>query len=728
MNNKVELLAPAGNMESLIAAVQGGCDAVFLGLKSFSARAFAGNFSHEEFEQAVRYCHIRNVKVYVTINTMLFEYEIENAKKEVDFLYSHDCDALLIQDLGLFHYVRTCYPDFAVHCSTQMHIHNVAGVKYMQSLGAERIVLARETPIEVIREACATGAEIEVFAYGAICISYSGQCLMSAAMKNRSANRGMCAQCCRLRYYPEKGKHFKEGDYILSAKDLSTIERLGELLDAGVASLKIEGRMKRPGYVYLVTKVFREAIDAYYEGKEYHLTAEHEKELSLMFNRGFSEGHLFHATAEERMSQYRPNHRGVKTGSVLDFRNGKVKVRLTAPLHQHDGLRILNSPEDTGLTAVKIEKNGKLVNSADAGDIVILDCHEKPYPKKGQPLYKTSDFVLISRIDEEIKTAGRKAPVTVEYEAFPGAPFVVIVSDERGNKSSAVSEQECQTARKAPLTHEKISASLAKCGDYPYEITEIKGNSGYVFLPVSVINETRRKAFEQLDEMRAVLHQRQGKKPYVFSLSKPSEPGFRLIVQDEMNRDFTAEGCRTFPYGEDDGCVLPVVEENENIRKERKNCILSQAGQLNDLNENCLAGMTLNIANSYAAAFALSVPGIHGVLFSSEIGNDMIRITLDAFKNRYGFEPCTYKLVYGKRTLMYIKNGFLSEQSLNFMYDMHGNRYDLEYNSGVALVKEPEAFKDDNPYCYGSVLLFDESTLQPKQIMEDYYEKIYRRI
>ena len=165
---KVELLAPAGNMDALKAAAAGGADAIYLGLRSFSARAFAGNFSHEEFQEAIRYCHIRNIRIYVTINTMLFETEIENAKKEVDFLYNNDCDGILVQDLGLFHYIRTCYPDFDVHCSTQMHIHNLAGVDYMRDHGAKRVVLARETPIEIIREACKRNIEIEVFVYGAI--------------------------------------------------------------------------------------------------------------------------------------------------------------------------------------------------------------------------------------------------------------------------------------------------------------------------------------------------------------------------------------------------------------------------------------------------------------------------------------------------------------------------------------------------------------------------------
>ncbi|MBR2830657.1 MAG: U32 family peptidase, partial [Solobacterium sp.] len=299
MQKKIELLAPAGNMEALKAAVAAGCDAVYLGGTGFSARAFAGNFDHEEMVQAITYCHIHGVKVYVTMNTLLFEQELAAAMKEVAFLYEHDVDALLIQDLGLFHWIREVYPDLELHCSTQMHIHNAAGVRFMKEMGAARAVIARETPLEVIKDCIREGIDIEVFAYGAICISYSGQCLMSQAVKNRSGNRGMCAQLCRLRYQWSDGRQAtrdEAGEYLLSPKDLNVIDRVPELIEAGVSSLKIEGRMKRPEYVWLVVRTFREAIDACYRGETYKPSRQRLKDLMLMFNRGFSQGHLFHAS------------------------------------------------------------------------------------------------------------------------------------------------------------------------------------------------------------------------------------------------------------------------------------------------------------------------------------------------------------------------------------------------------------------------------------------------
>lgn len=720
---KPELLAPAGSMDSLKAAVAAGCDAVYLGMTNFSARAFAGNFDREQLQEAVRYCHTRNVKVYVTMNTMLYETEIENAVKDVGFLYHADVDALLIQDFGLFDYVRTCYPDFDVHCSTQMHIHNLAGVKFMQSQGAARVVMARETPIELIEEAVKTGMEIEVFAYGAICISYSGQCLMSASLKNRSANRGMCAQCCRLKYFHEDGTPFEEGEYLLSPKDLNVIDRLPELMKAGVSSLKVEGRMKRPEYVYLVIKTFREAIDAFAEGRDYKVSFKRQKELLLMFNRGFSHGHLFHDGTEERMSWYRPNHMGITIGTVVRYEKGRVLVKLTDTLNQNDGLRIINEPTDTGLTAVKIEKDGRLVSSASAGDTVWLECKSKPVPKKGQKLHKTSDKKLIDFIDSEIAQE-RTSPVSMHYEAYAGKPFTVTVRDERDNTVSASSDFIVEPARSAPLSAEKIISSLSKTGGLPYEAVTVEGKAGDIFMPVSVMNETRRQALEKLNELRSVLHPlRTEAKPYHCELEKRTGWNEQvLLITNEKDPEGWNESEYTLTYAADP--VQPL--QNEAVRQ--KHMILSQAGDFGMDNEDCLAGMTLNIANSYAAAYALKQKGVSGVIFSSEMNNEQIRSTLEAFEKRYGFAPYTARLVYGRRTLMYIKDGFLKNRNENTIADFHGNIFKLAYNSGKVEIKEPHPYVSDNPYCMASAVLIDGKPDEYKEITEEAYEEFHERI
>lgn len=720
---KVELLAPAGNMESLKAAVYGGADAVYLGLKTFSARAFAGNFSHEEFQEAIALCHDCDVKIYVTINTMLYETEIEKAKEEVDFLYQNDCDGILVQDMGLFDYIRKCYPDFDVHCSTQMHIHNIDGVRQMQKLGAKRVVLARETPIEIIREACQTNMEIEVFAYGAICISYSGQCLMSASIKNRSANRGMCAQCCRLKYYPKEGEHFREGDYILSPKDLNVIEHLPQLIDAGVSSLKIEGRMKRPEYVWLVTRTFREAIDAYYRHQPYHVSEKRNKELLLMFNRGFSDGHMFHADVKQRMSQYRPNHQGIEIGKVLHYHNGMVQVKLTDTLYQHDGLRIINEPHDTGLTAVKIyDQKNKLVNEAHAGDIVTLMCHSQPSPKPGQSLRKTSDARLLENIRDKTESPVKKIPVSCSYTAETGKPFKVTYHDSRGNEASAYSTSVCEKASSSPVSDERIHKALEKTDVYPYEIESFTGQAENIFIPISQLNEIRRNALRELHNKRIHTHQRSGKKEYYASVSDKEIYFDRLLIQSE--EDISIHNIKSMKEGYDSDHFLPVIHENMNDKKEIHHAVIGSVNDLYHDVSHCLAGMTCNVANSYAAAFYLE-HGCDGVILSSEMNNMQIKETLQAFSERYHCHLYAYKPVYGRRTLMYIKDGFYEDHRLTRMQDLHGNVYPVCYKDGVTEILEPHPYASDNPECYGSyVILHDEKN--QKEILEEAYEELFK--
>ena len=723
LQKKIELLAPAGNMDALIAAVEAGCDAVYLGITNYSARAFAGNFTHEEFQQAVRYCHIRNVRVYVTMNTLLFEKEIDLAMREIDFLYNNDVDALLIQDFGLFHRVRKEYPDLEVHCSTQMHIHNPAGCQFMKEQGAARAVLARETPIEVIRECVQTGIEIEVFSYGALCVSYSGQCLMSEAIKNRSGNRGTCAQMCRLRFHASNGQvrcGSDRGEYALAMKDLNLIDHLPELIEAGVSSLKIEGRMKRKEYVYLVTKTFREAIDACYVGKPYQVSPARTKELELLFHRGFTKGHAFHDDQSHRMTSFRPNHMGVEIGRVVSFRNGRVTVALFDDLHQHDGLRILNDPIDTGLTAVRIEKNGKLVNMATAGDTVILDCHSKPFPKPGQPLLKTSDTALLEELDRRIEANTRTVPVTVRYEATVGKTLTVTAMDPRGITVTSASSAPLDAARKAPLSHERIAEALSKTAGEPYEITVESNTPEAVFLPVSMLNEVRRSLLEQLSQQRAVLHKRLGHQPYDFQL-KSKELTFPKVLIDDTCHLYS-KNERTEEFVE----KLPVVSETDCAKIYTSRMIVSEPGNLWHTLDHCIAGMTLNATNSYACAFLLSIPGMEAVILSSECNNSQINDLLEAFKQRYGFVCPAYQLVYGRRDLMVIKD-YHAEGA--YLEDLQKRLYPVIEEGLTTRILEPEPTVRANEHCMGSyIILTTEDRNQSEAIKEEAYEEISGRI
>lgn len=265
---KIELLAPAGNMDCLVAAVLAGCDAVYLGGSLFGARAFSKNFNDDELIEAIKYAHLYGVKVYVTVNTLIYENEVDDFLNYIEFLHKNNVDAVIIQDLGMFDLVRKTFPNLEIHISTQMHIHNLDGVQLMERLGAKRIVLARETSIDEIKRIKEnSNVELEVFIHGALCVSYSGQCLMSSLIGGRSGNRGTCAGSCRLKYdvIDSSFKKLNTGDYPLSTKDLNGIMGVGELIDIGVSSLKIEGRMKSLEYVFMVVSLYRQAIDSYYD-------------------------------------------------------------------------------------------------------------------------------------------------------------------------------------------------------------------------------------------------------------------------------------------------------------------------------------------------------------------------------------------------------------------------------------------------------------------------------
>ncbi|MBQ9328397.1 MAG: U32 family peptidase [Solobacterium sp.] len=718
LSKTIELLSPAGNMECLHAAVAGGCDAVYLGISSFSARAFAGNFSHEEFEEAVRYCHTRGVKVYVTMNTLLFEGEIDQAMKEVDFLYEHDADALLVQDFGLFHRIRVEYPDFELHCSTQMHVHNAAGCLAMKEFGASRVVLARETPIEVIRACSKLGIETEVFVYGALCVSYSGQCLISESIKNRSGNRGVCAQMCRLRFYESNGMErcpSVDGEYALAMKDLNLLDHIKDLIEAGVSSLKIEGRMKRKEYVYLVTKTFREAIDAYYSGTTYILSKERKRQLELLFTRGFTAGHAFHDSLQQRMSAFRPNHRGVEIGRVVSFHNGKVTVDLSAPLYQHDGLRILNQPADTGLTAVRIEKHGKLVNSAGPGDRVILDCNSRPTPKKGQILLKTTDTRLLETLDQEIDSATRNIPVTITCKAVIGEPMELAMVDTEGHRAEVIGEHSLEAARNAPLTKERIEAILSKTADEPYLPSVVFTQLEDIFLPVSALNELRRRLYQCFSDCRAHVHTRAGKQPYQVIL-QPSSAVLPSVLIEDWRTPKDPEAINK----------LPVVSENECDKMKLVSTVISEPGQFWMERQDVIAGMSLNVTNSYAAAFLLSLDGMEGVILSSECNNDQIQRLKQRFIERYGFEPMLYQLVYGRRSLMVIKD---YHPQGGYLEDLQKRLYPVVEEGNLTYILEPEPYVQANCGVKGSYLILTtEDRMDSEAIKEEAYEEISGRV
>jgi len=383
---KVELLAPAGDRSALIAAVQNGADAVYIGGRMFGARANASNFYGEELKFAVDYCHRRGVKLYMTVNTLVRDSEMPEVYEMVREAVEYGIDAAIVQDLGVAGMLREHFPDLALHASTQMTVMNRAGAEAAKSMGMVRVVPARECTARDIQSIAKAGLEVEVFVHGALCVGVSGQCLLSSMIGGRSGNRGRCAQPCRLPYTMDgKKKHF------LSPADLCTLNDLDKIVAAGATSLKIEGRLKRAEYVAVVVKAYREALDRVLAGKP--VDKLDTTELLKIFNRGgFTRGYALGKNDGGIMATARPNHWGVKVGDVLSVKNDKARVRLTAPLHKGDGLEARGKHGDNGILVQSIEGN-------------LLGVPEGV--KAGDELYRTTDTEQLQRAQESCAVENR---------------------------------------------------------------------------------------------------------------------------------------------------------------------------------------------------------------------------------------------------------------------------------------------------------------------------------
>lgn len=729
-NKAIELLVPAGSKEAFYAAVKNGADAIYLGGKNFGARAFADNFSHDDLKEIIPYAHLYGVKVYITMNTMLNEDEVNAALKEALYLHQIGVDALIVQDLGFFYECKRRYPNLELHASTQMHIHNVDGVKLAKKLGYDRVVMARETTIEHIREACATGVEIEIFTHGALCISYSGQCLMSSALFSRSGNKGACAQCCRLQYklLDKDTDEFieTEDEYLLSPKDLNTIEYIPDLIEAGIASLKIEGRMKRPEYVGLLARLYREAIDAYYAGKKFKVTPEMIEDMKLMFNRGFTKGHIFKADSKELYQQYRPNHQGINIGKVVKYKDGQVFIKLDKDLNQGDGLRII-AKKEYGFVANRIYKDDLLVASAKANDIIALDSTD--FIEKDAKVLKTTDIKLLKEINDY--DFYRKVDIRAEYIAKLDQPFILKLTDGKF-KVEVASDFILQASINNPMTKEKIEEKLAKTNDTAFRIVEFKADIDKIFAPVKVINEVRRQAIEKLTELRA-----NDKKEVIVV-----EPKQVKLEAYSDNRTIVEVNNEAQYLKLKDNSHLRLISHNLELAKTYNLEYLSSVvnpdskyydGKIVASEFACLdkdydlTNYTLNVANSYSVEFLMTL-NAKQIILSSELNDMNIKRIVEEFEKRHGFKANIYKLRYGKRDLMYIKQPFISKDLISnldlshhySLVDMKDRHFDIVIDeAGLTHILENEVLEtESSDSCANFIRLYDEEASNLKALIE----------
>ena len=513
-----ELLAPAGDWECARAAVENGADAIYFGLERFNARMRAKNFTQADLPGLMEFLHKRGVRGYVTFNTLVFANELADAEDYLRTIIAAGVDAAIVQDVGICRMIRALSPDFPIHCSTQMTITSAAGVDFARQLGAQLVVLARENSIAEIEKIRAAQAAqpvampLEVFVHGALCVAYSGQCLTSESLGGRSANRGECAQACRLPYdLIADGRQVDLGDrrYLLSPQDLAGIDVLPDLVRAGVASLKIEGRLKSPEYVASITRVYRQALDRVCPSPSAQPSTLDSSaagyELQMAFSRGLYSGWFRGINNQELAHARFGTKRGVFLGEVTQVGHESVALRLAAPLKPGDGVVFdAGKPEER-------EEGGRVyqVEPRGSGETTLRFGHgdiDWRRVRVGQLVWKTNDPAL----DRELRTTFEgdqirfQRPITLEVHGRAGAPLTLIANDGDGHVTKTESSLPLAVAEKQPLTAERLREQLGRLGGTPFKLGELRSFlEGAVIVPVSELNRLRREAVAALENLRA---------------------------------------------------------------------------------------------------------------------------------------------------------------------------------------------------------------------------------
>ena len=698
-----ELLSPAGNMNSLKAALSAGCNAIYLAGKSFGARSFAKNFSDEEIIEAINLCHLYGVKVYVTLNTLIYDDEVEEFMNYVDFIHKNNVDAVIMQDLGMIDLVRKTYPNLDIHMSTQGNIHNLEGVKMCEELGIKRVVLARETPIDLIKEIKEnTNIEIEVFIHGALCMSYSGECLMSALIGGRSGNRGTCAQCCRQKYSLEiDNKIVKKDEYLLSTKDLNTLDYIGKLIEIGVDSLKIEGRMKREEYVYLTTSIYRKAIDNYLKYKETKITNNDIKSLKKIFNRQFTKGFIFNEDNDLFTNTHRPNHIGIEIGKVLDYKNGFATIKLIDDISIGDGIRILSS-EEIGDTVTTILKNNIKVKSAKENDIISIPI--KKYIEKKSKVLKTTDIKELKEIQDKINTP-KKIKINSICILKVGQPIKLILDDYK-NKVEVESDFIVEKSIKNSISKENVKEQLNRLGStiYEYENINIEMDSN-IFVPTSKLNELRRKAVDKLNNKR-LYKTNYKKEKYIIELKDYKLENNKNILINTYAEYLKLKDKYNTIYI-DDLNLLSKINNNATYKLNRINeylpdykgrVLVSDLGSIYKY-QNVDTDFSLNVTNSYTVAFLHSL-GVNKITLSPELNYNKIKELVNIYESRYKKHPNLEVIVDANIEAMICKYNILKKYNKKegFLIDKFNNKYKIKIKNNFMYIYDYKRIKLNENY------------------------------
>lgn len=658
---KKELLVPVGEMASLISAIHNGCDAVYLGGKSFGARKFAKNFDRDEMILAIKKCHLYGVKIYVTINTLIYESEIEEFVDYVKFLYLNKVDAVIMQDIGMIKLVHELFPNLVIHASTQMHNHNIDGIKELEKLGVKRVVLARELSLEEINN-LDTPLEIEAFIHGALCICYSGQCLFSSLMLNRSGNRGECAGICRLPFKLtcNEGLVNTFGEYLLSPKEVCTISRFKELMDSKILSFKIEGRMKSPLYVGYITRLYRKLMD----GLE--ITKEEMDNLLSIYNREFTLGHLFNQCNDDLMNIASPNHIGLYIGDVIKYDREYITIKLHHDIYQNDGIRFKNSNLGMMINYLYNDKE-LLINQGLKNQVIKVP--NKLGIKELDQVYLTTN----NHLSDLVLNGHKKLiDIKVNVEAYLNEPLKITIND--GTNEVSLSGVIVSLAKSSPLDKDRIIEQVSKVGDYPFRVVDVDIKmDDNIFIVISEINKLRRDVLENLKTLRENSGYESVINEYQSDVCCHQDTGIAVLVRNNEQLETCLEHNVDYIYVDDYELYLPYQElPNVYYRTPRvcnktydiKRALVGELGSINKY-QNSIGDYYLNCSNTESIKYYLN-NGLRRITISPEVSD--FQLTNMDFKDLN-----VEKIVYGHLEVMVMKHdlvNYLTKYDINNEYHL----------------------------------------------------------
>lgn len=718
---KKELLAPAGNMECLKAAVLNGADAVYLACKNFGARKFASNFTNDEIKEAIKFCHLYGVKVYVTMNTLVKNKEVESFIEQARFLHKNGVDAILVQDFGMIYLLREMFPNLEIHASTQANTSSYETAKFYYDLGIKRVVFSRELSIEEI-DKIDIPIEKEAFIHGALCISYSGLCLMSSMLGERSGNRGECTGCCRLPYtLYDKDKKISNNKYLLSTKELNTSTEFDKLLNSSIYSFKIEGRMKSPLYVGFIVNLYRRLIDK----KEVDLETE-TKKLKTIFNREFTKGHLFNITDKNIMNTKSPNHQGLVIGKASPYKD-KIKITLDKDktLSQNDAIRFVNSNKGMMVNFL-YDSNMKLCK--EAKDICYVD--NKLKIETNDILSKTGDYNL----DLEYKNKEqRKVPIKFIVKAHINKSLEVSISDYNTTITKSVGM--VYKAEKTPVDKENIIKHLNKLGQSPFKLKDIDIEMDEnIFIQIKMLNEIRRDLVEKLIEKRQYINENIIENKVVFERvpNKQNEEINKISVsvrnKKQLLEVLKLNVDNIYVYDEK---LYEEFKSHKNIYYILPKCSFNIMTNLKERNitsdyfdfskTNALGSYSLNVENIYTGYY-LKKHGLQNIPISVELKEEEIKDFIKLYENKFGkstFEVFTY----GRVENMIIKGNILElDNKLTYnLKDIKDRLFPVYYdntNTHILNYQEHKLSKINN--CVRRLDFYDEDEKTISKIVKSY--------